>query len=779
MSEFAKTTMPGKGVLSVGKSYLHISVSDVAYTILCYIMSGCEFFGGMLPFGLSAYGANFAGGKWPICFLSCVLGMFSAGLGAETFVYIGALAMSTFFMGLVFNNPRFRGICPAISLLATRLCFLIFNGFYGYDILLAVIESVTVWVGVRVFETAVPLVINARERNCVFDTEIVAVYVFFALVVKYASDIPLVMGMDISVICAIVLLLIINLDGDVSSGAAMGIVFGIVAGGKSDSVTSSIGAFALASFGAGMLKRYGKWGVVLGFVTVNTALVAFVPDDIIAFDIFEIAVAALLFAILPGSVTSYISGLNAKTVHAATKSYIEQNKVQRIVCKRLMRLSGSFQTLAQTYADCFENKNMSGKYIINMLDTASAKICPGCGLKYNCWERGYKDSYRAMLVMLETADEKGHIEPCDVPDILAQKCIKLDEFVASFNRMYEIYKVERIWQNRLNESRMLVSGQLDAVSKSIAVLANEIDMCIDVAAEKELKMQLDKAGYKIEDLTFLKDKGRGFKAEILTDKWNVSRKEEMEIASVIESITGVRAKCTSKDHTAEGVALSYRPEAGYAVSVGSAAIPRSNEETSGDSFVTLETNTGEFVAAISDGMGTGQRASVESVAATDLLCNFIHAGVKISTALELINSALLLRSSGESFATMDVCAVRLSDGCLIMYKNGAASGYIITDKGAIRVDSDSLPFGVVESYGEIKSEVYTVDKSAVVVMMSDGALDALTAENENCVVDTVRNMDTVNPQLIASTLLNMAVDNSGGKASDDMTVLVINIYRQK
>ena len=129
---------------------------------------------------------------------------------------------------------------------------------------------------------------------------------------------PLVFGMDISVVLSVVLLLSINLGGDITSASAMGIVLGFVTRGGADSTPASVGAFAFGSLCSGILGRFGKWGVSLGFALANTVLSAFFRDAGTPYDIFEVLTAIAIFSVLPSFVTEYISSLPAKTVHTAT-----------------------------------------------------------------------------------------------------------------------------------------------------------------------------------------------------------------------------------------------------------------------------------------------------------------------------------------------------------------------------------------------------------------------------------------------------------------------------
>lgn len=777
MSDSVKKIRSLKDLLRAGELNVKITVKDIIYAGICYMMSLCSVLDGRSPFALSALGAAFGGGKWGICLLVGIMGTLRFRFGYNSLSYIVSMIMASVLMKTLRGKTWLRAFFCSCTLFLVLLCRNIITDFAMDTFIIDLVEVFLCYGGVFVFDSAVRLIANAKERTCVSDTEIVFLLIFFALAIRCTVSFPLVFGFDVAVVSSIVLLLMLNLKGELSTGATMGIVFGIVTCNADSGTPSAIGAFALASLCSGALKSFGKWGVVLGFVIANTALVVFFPGEALPYDIFEIVLASILFAVMPQRVTGFISSFSAKTVHVPGRVYLEKDKIQKVISEKLDDLSEAYKKLALSYNRCFENKNMSGDYIIHMLDTASSKICPGCGLKYNCWERCYKESYKAMLSMLEIAGEKGRVTASDVPEPLGDKCIKLNEFVDSFNRMYEIYKVDKLWQDRLNESRMLVSSQLDGVSRSVQKLAAEFDMCLDVAAEKELMTRLDAGGIDFADVTFLKGRDESFTIDITLEKSSLTVSENNVIRSAVKEITGCNCSVTSMRHSGKGTVFTFKASSKYEVSVGRAMTMRKGEKVCGDSYVVCENSYGEFVAAISDGMGTGKKASEESVNAVELLKNFMSAGMDVETALELINSALLLRSSGDSFATMDVCVVNVFMGHLCFYKSGAAPGYIKNECGVSKICSDSLPFGVLSDYGKIKTEMFSVDKSALVVMMSDGMSDLFHSDGKDTIKQIIENTNTDNPQIIASGLMNEAMKLCGKKPDDDITVQVLSVKK--
>ena len=88
----------------------------------------------------------------------------------------------------------------------------------------------------------------------------------------------------------------------------------------------------------------------------------------------------------------------------------------------------------------------------------------------------------------------------------------------------------------------------------------------------------------------------------------------------------------------------------------------------GDTFRCFFAGRGRFVMVLSDGMGTGGSAAVDSAMTADLLRRLIEAGVGCDAALKIVNSALLLKSGEETLATADVAEIDLYTGRARFYK---------------------------------------------------------------------------------------------------------------
>jgi stage II sporulation protein E len=77
----------------------------------------------------------------------------------------------------------------------------------------------------------------------------------------------------------------------------------------------------------------------------------------------------------------------------------------------------------------------------------------------------------------------------------------------------------------------------------------------------------------------------------------------------------------------------------YSVSVGIASMKKKGESVSGDRGTYFKTDQGVLCILLSDGMGSGESAARESVAAVRILERFLRTGVDPAVAMQKLNSA--------------------------------------------------------------------------------------------------------------------------------------------
>ena len=226
----------------------------------------------------------------------------------------------------------------------------------------------------------------------------------------------------------------------------------------------------------------------------------------------------------------------------------------------------------------------------------------------------------------------------------------------------------------------------------------------------------------------------------------------------------------------EPVTLIFEEEVNYFVVEGIARAKKEGERESGDSYLLKEFGKGMYLAALSDGMGSGEEAARDSEKMMDLLDKFMETGFHMEKATTLINSMMYLKSMKERTLTLDSCEIDLYQGTCRFLKYGAAASFLKRNKTVFKVGTSSLPLGVF-SKTEPEEYAYGIEDGDYLIIMSDGVIDAYESGfSEMPLYEFIGQLEYENPRQMANMLLNMAITNAGGKIQDDMTVIVLGVW---
>ncbi|HBM79473.1 MAG TPA: stage II sporulation protein E, partial [Clostridiaceae bacterium] len=156
---------------------------------------------------------------------------------------------------------------------------------------------------------------------------------------------------------------------------------------------------------------------------------------------------------------------------------------------------------------------------------------------------------------------------------------------------------------------------------------------------------------------------------------------------------------------------------------------------------------------------------------------YLEAGFDKSTALKAINSAMVLRSQDDEYATIDLAVADLYTGDIEFIKIGAVSTFIKRENGTIEtINSTTLPIGILNDVDlEIKKE--RLSDGDFVIMMTDGVLDVGGKVDTEWVIGILEEIKSKNPQEIANMIIEKAKERNKGGIPDDMTVMVSKIWQ--
>ena len=350
------------------------------------------------------------------------------------------------------------------------------------------------------------------------------------------------------------------------------------------------------------------------------------------------------------------------------------------------------------------------------------------------------------------------------------------DFIGDGLDRLEILEERRLWENR-----QVMSNSLSAVAEIMAQVAEEV-VRYEPFPEKKRKAitsALRAEGIYIDHLCYLPGE-HGKKAvgmTMYTDKRGGQPAEEVADMLSVLLRRQVQLSVTSPyliDRTSRS--FVFVEEAAFIALTGFARAVKEDETISGDHYSLIESEKGRMTVVLSDGTGSGERASADSERVLDLMEKMLEAGYSVETAIGLVNTAFFTRGEENGHPTLDICDLDLYQGCCDFCKAGGVTSFVKRGTQVEQVTEENLPLGIFQTV-ETKKIHKKLHSGDYVIMMTDGVLDMLEENGyEEAMAEVIGGLREQNPGEIAERLLEQALCAGGGRIQDDMTILVIGLW---
>ena len=436
----------------------------------------------------------------------------------------------------------------------------------------------------------------------------------------------------------------------------------------------------------------------------------------------------------------------------------------------------SLEKLSQTFLH-LEDKQcaVSDESYQKMQEDIRERVCKSCERYVVCHEQ------KILYELLHAVEHYGAELNVEVKRKLQQKCIRAPKFLKTVLDLYQHEKQAFLWKQRIAENREDCAVQLDSFAQMIRHSTRELNASIfsDEHLEKKLKARLAKLGLKQLSSVFLISESGRYEIHVTLKALKGRSVAAKEVAKAVSLCTGrnmvlgkeARTVIGAEYHTVvcvEGARFQTLP--------GVAKIGKGCEKISGDSFSLLELAGGKQGAILSDGMGFGERAFRESAMVVEVLEELLHAGFPQDTALQMLNTAMVMGREEIRFSTIDMCFFDSYSGECELLKAGASTTFIKTKQGVEQIKSSSLPLGVVSRL-EVDRTKRQLEDGDLIIMVTDGVMDALPVGEQDFLMKMIVEGTKIhNPKEIAHHILEQVLECSGEVPLDDMTVLVVGIW---
>ncbi len=522
---------------------------------------------------------------------------------------------------------------------------------------------------------------------------------------------------------------------------------------------------ALSSLIVSVLSKYGR-------ITRACALVFTLGGGIIITGITTHS-AICMTSVLAGAVTAMVvpEGLIPSFRNRCRADVVASGKPVYAFGRRLSGMGnaiGEMNSAIKKTAEVLDRENIHDPSEIYI--AAAESVCKTCKNNMHCWGEYYNRSADIMNKAVRSiragqlADENmltGHFE---------EICTKKRELVSELNRGYASYCSARSAARKISEMRNVLTSQLSSTQLMLEKAAEELcnDSCIDYGAAEKAEAVLRENGLVSPAVTAMNIDGRltidaygdgsaVFSTENIGDKLSFALHREFDPPMI--------AQCGDRLH----ITLSERSLYDAQIKIFSRS--KSENSHSGDTCECFNDGQGNVYMILSDGMGSGSRAKIDSAFSCSMLSRMLKAGIDFDASIEMLNTSLMVKSTDESFATLDVCRINLYNGEISLYKAGSASTFVRCGNEFAELKGDGIPLGV-EYDPQYSEKRFTATAGDVIIMTSDGAeidkkwLCNLMMRDKNPDLNAI--IDTIGEALRLSA--------EKGK-EDDITVIGVKIVK--
>ena len=783
------------------------TVKNIVLYIIAFMVSIVGMGGEVSPFSLAIVAACFSCGipAFGIIIISIIGNIIGFGAtGGVNYILTLLVLMVTFFLKKPTYNPEIKNEKIKLSkrLFASVLLVSIFrymlSSFTIYNLILNITNAIIVTIFYKIAVNSLNVLEEINVRKAFSLEEVMGASLVLAIAISAFGNIE-ILGFSIRNIFSILLVLILGWKNGVLIGTTSGVTIGATLGIIAEYEPNMVAAFAISGMLAGLLNRFGKIGVIIGFVIGNIVLAYISNGTTIDVQILkEIIIASIALLVVPSNINIPIEEFigKSKFLPAFMGNTLTQGKE---TASKLNVVSETIQSMVQTYSEDEEvkkadldkeNKNIFIAELLNNLDSIKDNIL---------YDDLIKTEGKIVNDLFLKLKDKHEINRQDLLKVFADNNSYIvgvtDEKVSSFleenikqalnaiNSAYRVGKANFVAKEKIKENKKTMQAQLGQISKAISDIATQIEENLEdkkfIEEKKHILRLLAGREIKIEELSISKKKGERFFVNIYMDVVNQGiinndiDKIEKILTEVLKEKIVLNEKASKINE--EKSIVSFISADKYKLNIGMANGIKSKSSVSGDSILNIKLKDGKNLIAISDGMGSGPEARKSSQIAIKMLERLLTAGFNKETSIELINNAIL-NANEEIYATLDIAIIDLYKGNIEFIKNGACPTYIKNKKRVQVLKTISLPAGALE---EIKLTTYDkdIESGEIFLMCSDGILDSnVTYKNKELWLKyLLEDMEAQNPQKMADIILQEAIDNNYGINKDDMSVVVCTI----
>lgn len=540
-----------------------------------------------------------------------------------------------------------------------------------------------------------------------------------------------------------------------SGGSIAGIAIGACIAVSGTSVALSI-CYGICGLLSGIFSKFGQIICALIF-TLAAGIAALLDGSEEGLCVFaEAALAAFIFAAIPKNRLSRV------------RNNILNPKVRRIESEfgsageRLLETSRAIGSVSECVANVSKGIDaLCPANDVMVCMRVRERVCNQCQLQNTfCPEEG---EFAAILEKLADGET---IKAEDFSQNFNAKCPSVPRLADCFNRIYASRSAVNALQANSARNRALACGQFDWTAALLRELSEELGRGAQTLFNKEkcAARVLSEHGFEVQSISCIQPLSGAMRLSCVVDEIPVSTSLSLLTAALSTELEAQLNPPRIRE-VRGGKELVFLRKELFKIRMGSAAASCGNQRLCGDYFECFQTESKAYII-LSDGMGTGGRAAIDSTMTVELFSRLIRAGVSLDSALSITNSALSVKSDDESLSTLDVAEIDLFDGSTVILKAGAAPSFYTVSGKVKTVEIPSTPLGILSN---VKFNRYNLKLRGgdTLVMVSDGILGC----GNNWLKDEIRSFAGGSDACGFSEEILGSARCRCGEKFDDMTVI--------
>ena len=804
---------------NTGKEVLKnlINVKNIITYIISFMISTIGMGQAVSPFSIAIVGACLAGGVPAIgvVIVGLIGNIIGAGaVGALNYILIILMLLILICIKPPKENDEYKNEQIQISghifisIILVMIAKLILTKFTVADLILHITLAILSVVFYKIFVNSIVVIQEMTEKSAFSIEEVIGASLLLSIAVSAFGEFS-ILGLSIRNILSIFIVLTLGWKNGILIGTTAGVTIGVTLGIIAQNEPMIVALYAISGMIAGVLNKFGKIGVIIGFLVGNGILIYASngsATDIAFFK--EILIASLGLLAVPKWV-----GINVEELIKSDNMLPEFDNSRKLnqskeTINQLNMVSETIKDMADTYEETTNETNNTIKEIydknrqafiselLNNLDGLEENILyddmikPENPIVYELFDILLEKQEINKEDLLKTfAKNNNYIVQYEDEKISKSINENVEQIVKAVNYAYKISKSNFIWEEKVKSNKKNVQAQLDGVSKAISSIAVKMEEEIEndgsyIEETKKIITALEIKDILIETMEINKKDNRYFIDIYLKENSRISENTDIEkIQKVLEKILNEKLMLneikTKKLNKQGKRVFCYISADKYILQIGQATKVKNDSPVSGDSLLQIRLSDGKYLLALSDGMGSGPEARKSSQIAIKMLERLLMSGFDKDTSIDLINTTIM-NTSEEIFATLDIAIIDLYNGKIEFIKNGACPTYVKNKKKVQIVKSLSLPAGILK---DINLTTYDkdIENQDIIVMCSDGIIDSNVEykNKELWVKYMLEDIETTNCQKIADIILNESIDNNYGIAKDDMSIMVCKLINRE